>query len=148
MAGFRFPLEKVLGWRRTELEIAEAGFKREAAALQEIDRQMAECEAAGIRAELQVRGWDSVTGGDLEALGSFRLYVKAAQAEMARKRAEQARKLKAREALMMEARRRYRLLEKLKERRREEWTAEENRAVEAAASESYLAKWIREGDGR
>ncbi len=148
MAGFRFPLERVLAWRRTQLEIAEAAFKRETAELARIDREMAECEASGVRAEAQVRGWETVTGADLEALGSFRLRVRETQASLVRKRAEQAERLKARQAAMMEARRRRLLLEKLKERRAAEWAAGENRALEALASESYLAKWTREGVGR
>jgi flagellar biosynthesis chaperone FliJ len=141
MPTFRFPLEKVLEWRRTELEIAEIGFKRESAALAEIDRRRAECEASGIRAEVQVRAWSPVTGRDLEALGSFRLQVKAREAGIAAERAAQVKKLEAREAAMLEARRRARLLERLQERRAEEWRTAENRALETVAAETYLAQW-------
>ncbi len=141
MATFRFPLRKVLEWRQTQLEMEEIKFKREAAALAEIDRRRAECEASGIQAELQVRAWVPVTGRDLEALGSYRLQVKAWEAEMALERAAQVKKLKAQEAAMLEARRRSRLLERLQERRAGEWRTEEDRALETAASETYLAQW-------
>jgi flagellar biosynthesis chaperone FliJ len=148
MAGFRFPLEKVLEWRRTQLEMAEIQFKREAAALAEIDRRRAECEASGIKAELQVRSWSQVTGGDLEALGSFRLQVRAWEARIVQERAAQAKKVAAREAAMLEARRRCRLLERMRERREGEWRTAENRALEAVASETYLAQWNRYGPSR
>jgi hypothetical protein len=84
-----------------------------------------------------------VTGRDLEALSSFRLQVKARKAEMAIERAAQVKKLEAQEAAMLEARRRSRLLERLRERRAVEWRAGENRALETTASETYLAQWNR-----
>jgi hypothetical protein len=121
----------------------EIKFKRESAALAEIDRRRAECEASGIKAEVQVRAWVPVTGRDLEALSSFRLQVKARKAEMAIERAAQVKKLEAQEAAMLEARRRSRLLERLRERRAVEWRAGENRALETTASETYLAQWNR-----
>jgi hypothetical protein len=43
----------------------------------------------------------------------------------------------------MEARRRCRLLEKLKERRRAEWEKARDRELEELASESFLARWNR-----
>ena len=143
MSAFRFPLAKVLEWRRTQLEMEELQFKRESAALAEIDRLRAECEASGIKAELQVRAWNPVTGRDLEALGSFRLQVNAREAGMALERAAQEKKLKAQEGAMLEASRRCRLLERLEERRAGEWRAAENRALETVASETYLAQWNR-----
>ena len=49
---------------------------------------------------------------------------------MAVERAAQAKKLEAQETAMLEARRRLRLLERLKERRLAEWRAAENRELE------------------
>jgi hypothetical protein len=143
MPNFRFPLGKVLEWRRTQLEMEELKFKREAGALAEIDRRRAECEASGIKAELQVRAWAPVTGLDLGALGSFRLRVKSKEAAIAVQRAAQVKKLAAQEAAMLEARRRCRLLERLQEHRLDEWRTVENRELEAVASETYLAQWNR-----
>ena len=145
MASFRFRLDRVLDWRRTQLEIEEIKFKRETAALVEIDRRRAECEASGIQAEAQVRAWTPVTGRDVEALGSFRLRMKEEDAALLLEREAQAKKAAAQGAAMLEARRRCRLLERLKEQRAEEWRTEENRALETAASETYLAQWSRRG---
>jgi hypothetical protein len=119
----------------------EIKFQREAAALADIDRRRAECEVSGIRAEVQVRAWNPVTGRDLEALGAFRLRVKAQAAEMALERAAQVKKLKVQETAMMEAQRRSRLLERLREQRAGEWRTAENRAMETVASETYMAQW-------
>jgi hypothetical protein len=143
MKTFHFPLERALEWRRTQLDVEEAKFKLETAALAELDRLRAELEASGIKTELQVREWDPVMGRDLAALGDFRLRVQAREAEIALERAAQVRKLAAQEAAMLEARRRCRLLERLKERRGGEWRMAENREVDELASESYIARWNR-----
>jgi hypothetical protein len=42
---------------------------------------------------------------------------------------------------MLEARRRCRLLERLRERRWDEWKAAADRELEETAAESYLARW-------
>ena len=45
---------------------------------------------------------------------------------------------------MLEARRRCRLLEKLKERRLAEWRAAAEREIEALAAEAFLTRWNQE----
>jgi flagellar export protein FliJ len=143
MIPFRFPLQRVLDWRRTQLEMEEIKFKRQAAALAELDRARAELEAAGVKAEVQVRDWSPLAGRDLAALGSFRLYVKTKEKDIAARRAECQQKLDAQQRVMLEARRRCRLLERLKERRFSEWDLAQNRELEQLATESYLAQWPR-----
>ena len=143
MKAFRFPLEKALDWRRIELELEEVRYKQQLAELAGLDRQRAEVEASGIRAEIEVREWRPIAAGDLTALGSFRQYVKSRESEIARLRFEAAQKLAEQQKVMLEARRRCRLLERLKEHRLTEWTAERDREVEEIAAESYLARWSR-----
>src|SRR6266545_5211133 len=148
MKAFTFPLEKALEWRRIELELEEVRYKRQCAEVAELDRQRAEIEASGIRAEIQVREWNPVVAGDLAALGSFRLRVKGEEAEIARRRAECVSKLAAQQARMLEARRRCRLLERLKYRRLAEWKFAQDRELDEIAAESYLARWkTRESEG-
>jgi hypothetical protein len=139
MAGFRFPLERVLEWRRTQLEMEEMRFRAAAAALAELDRMRAELGAAGMKAESQVREWSKVSGEDLAALGNFRLRIKQKERDIDGMRAQRLRRLAERESALLEARRRCRLLERLKERRIEEWQAASDREMEAMAAELYLA---------
>ncbi len=143
MTTFRFRLDKVLAWRGTQLELAEIEFRREAAALAELDHASEELEARGIRTEAEVRGWSPLAGRDLAALGGFRHYLERRAKELAAQRTEQARKLAEREKAMLEARRRCRLLERLRERRLAEWQAASAREVEQIAAESYLARFAR-----
>ncbi len=141
MKSFHFRLEKVLEWRRTQLELEENNFRKQVAALAELDRQAAEIEAAGQRSEAIVRTWNPVAGGELEALDRFRLHVKARELEMEIPRGEARRRLAAQQEVMLEARRRLRLLEKLRARRVAEWQAACDKELEEMASESFLARW-------
>ena len=143
MKTFRFPLEKALDWRRMQLELEEARYKQQVAGIAGLDRQHAEIEASGVRAEIQVREWRPIAAGDLTALGNFRLHVKSQESEIARRRFEAAKKLAEQQKLMLEARRRWRLLDRLKDRRLAEWTTGRDREVEQIAAESYLARWHR-----
>ena len=143
MNSFRFPLQKALDWRTTQLELEEARFKLQVAALAALDRERAGWEAAGINAEIQVRGWSPLAGGDLTALGNFRLNVKQREAEVDARRLECQKNLEAQQSAMLEARRRCRLLERLKDRRLAEWRSARDHELEQLASESFLAKWGR-----
>jgi hypothetical protein len=148
MTSFRFPLQKVLEWRTTELELEEAKFRQAAAAVAAADRDRAELEAAAVRTEAEVRRWDPVAGSDLAALSDFRRHVRAQEEALEARRAECARQAAAQQASMLEARRRCRLLERLRERRLAEWKAARDRELEEMASESYLAQWGRAGPAR
>jgi hypothetical protein len=141
MIGFRFPLERVLDWRRSELELAEMKFRQLAAALAAVDKESAEWETAGIQSETAVRGWSPVCGQDLAALGNFRLRVRKRRVELAARRIECCQSVASGRSAMLEARRRFRLLERLKERRHEDWRLARDRELEELASESYLARW-------
>ena len=143
MSRFRFPLERVLAWRRTQLEIEEARYRQKLAAVAELDRRRAELEAAGIQAEVQVRASRLVSGEDLAALAEFRQSVRTREKQIVARRVEAAKAADAQLTAMLEARRRCRLLERLKERRQAEWQAADQHALEELAAESYLARWNR-----
>lgn len=141
MTPFRFRLQKVLEWRRAQLDLEQANYRRHAAILAGLDRQVAELQAAGSSAERLVRSWNPVAGGELDALGSFRVHVKQRETEMAVPRAEARKRLAAQHAVLLEARRRLRLLERLQERRLAEWRAALDKEIDETAAEAYLANW-------
>lgn len=143
MKPFQFPLAKVLQWRRTQLELEQARLRRQAAELAGLDRMRAELEAAAVRSEVQVRQQTIVAGRDLAALGGFRLYVQSEQRILAKRRMESQRQLEAQQQVLLEARRRCRLLERLEERRSEEWRRELDRELEQFAAEAHLAGLVR-----
>jgi hypothetical protein len=140
MNAFRFPLKRVLDWRQTQLQMEEARYRQHAGNLAELDHIRAEIEAAGIRAEVQVREWGDVTSSDLEALSAFRLRVKSQERRIAAQRVECAQKLAEQQRVMLEARRKCKLLERLEERKQAEWKAAVDKELDELAAESFLAR--------
>ena len=140
MKAFRFALERVLDWRRMELDQAEMAFKQQSAALAEIDRQRAQTETADLRAQMEVRAWRPVSGVDLAALGEFQVESRRRQQKLYASRQQCETELVGRRQAMLEARRRLRLLERLKERRIAEWQTARDLELEQQAAEAYLAR--------
>jgi len=143
MTTFTFRLQRVFDWRRTQLQLAEARVEQQLAALAEIDRERAGLDATGHRTEAEVRQFTGLEGGDLSALGSFRLALKVQDRALSASRVECQKELAVRQTVMLEARRRCRLLERFKDRRLTEWQSAADRELDEVAADSYLAQWAR-----
>ena len=91
-----------------------------------------------------MRKWNPVAGKDLAALSAFRGAVRDKEKAIAARRVESSKAADAQMAVMLQAQRRCRLLERLRERRLSEWRTAEDRDLEQLATESYLARWARE----
>jgi len=141
MNAFRFSLQKVLDWRATALDIEESRFKQQAEALADLERARAGLRREAILVENEVRRSKAIAGSDLAALSAFRSQMQVREKRIAATQAEAQKKLLAQQAVMLEARRQCRLLERLRERRLTEWKQAANKEVEEAASEAFLARW-------
>jgi hypothetical protein len=118
-------------------------FKQQAAAVAALDRELLEVDTAVAGAEMEVRRKDGMEGRDLAALASYRSGMQKRKQEVSARRRQSQMALEKQQALMLEARRRCRLLERLRERRRAEWQAACDRELEEGAQESFLAGWAR-----
>jgi flagellar export protein FliJ len=143
VTAFRFRLERVLEWRRAALAAAEACFRQQSGAVAGLDRVRASLEAAGLRAEMLIRQSPGVSGAELAAFGEFRRHLRTRQREIAAAMTRAQAELATRHAALLEARRRVRLLERLRERRFSEWNEAAAREIEQLASESHLARLAR-----
>jgi flagellar export protein FliJ len=143
MTSFRFRLEKVLQWRRKQLEVEEAKYQQRVREAAELEAERSRIEAAGIGAEAQVRAWSPLTGNDLASLANYRKYVVAQEQQIAVRHAEARKRSEAQRETMLEARRHCQLLERLRERRMAEWQAAADKELEEIAAESHLARISR-----
>ena len=143
MTGFRFRLEQVLAWRRTQLETEESRLRQSLAEVAAIDRGRAELEAAGVRVDVEVRQWSPIEGRDLQALSRFRQHLHNQEKQIAARRAVAVQSLERQRQVMLEARRRCRLIERLRERRLAEWEAAADREIEQLAAECHLSGLAR-----
>jgi flagellar export protein FliJ len=141
MRAFEFRLEKVLRWRQAQLELEQFALSRLAAERVRWKTALANLDAARDAAEQAVISSQSIGGADLGALAKYRQRLQN-EKELSSERLRQCEHnmTKQRERLL-EARRGYRLLEKLRHARRVEWETAVDREFESLADEAFLAQW-------
>jgi len=141
MQKFHFSLEKILGWRRTELQAAEAGLAPLVAEWRGLEAARHEIAMGRAQADRDLLQGASVDGSELEALARYRLRIENQKSAIERDLADCRERTARQNALIIEAHRRLRLLEKLKARRLAEWHVQWEREMETFASEAFLARW-------
>jgi flagellar export protein FliJ len=99
--------------------------------------------AADLNAELALLKLAAISGPDLQALAAFQKKMKTERGQLKIQRALCEKQIGEQRQRLLKARRDFRVLEKLKERRWKSWTYLAEREVEATAAEAYISKWIR-----
>ncbi|MCS7315020.1 MAG: flagellar FliJ family protein [Bryobacterales bacterium] len=140
MKRFVFRLEPVLRWRRGQLELEQNRLRELAAERDRIRMRLRELEQHRREQESQLLSRDALSGAELAALEAWRLRQRAERERCQQALLEAERRLAEQRERVLEARRRVRLLEKLRERRYGEWQAEVERQVENLAAESHLGR--------
>ena len=146
MKRFQFPLQRVLEWRSLHMRSAEEQLTR----LQEEHAGLVHREnslrAAELKAEMGLLKLPTMDGSDLQSLGAFQLRIRSERAQLLEARAKcQAEIVKQRTRVLI-ARRDFKVVEKLKERRLQSWTYLTDREIENTAAEAYLSRWARPTD--
>jgi flagellar export protein FliJ len=144
MKKFAFSLERVREIRMRQAEEEEIRLERllaeRAAAHAAIARLDEERESA--RAALSADS--AIESQDLAARDEYRSLLLAKRKELLDRQSGCQNRIAAQTQVVLEARRKVRLLDKLRRRRLGEWTAELERELEALAAESFLARRQRE----
>jgi flagellar export protein FliJ len=143
MQRFHFRLKSVLGWRTLQLEIERSRLEALVAERRRAEEDLAQLSDERAAAD-KLLGSETVEGQALAALDAHRYSLERAAGRLRAARADCERRIAAQRATVLAAERQVRLLEKLKERRLAEWRLENDRELEALASETFLAKWVRE----
>ena len=143
MKKFTFPLDRVLVWRRLELD-------REQATLQ---RLQSECNAIAARetavrrqrvdSERQISNDRYIDSIFLSTLPQWQNATRLALVSLAAKLVAADQKVVQQQARFYEAKRRVELLERLREKRLDAWKAELSLEEEAFAAEAFLARTVR-----
>ncbi|MCC7498233.1 MAG: hypothetical protein IT160_11695 [Bryobacterales bacterium] len=143
MQRFRFRLQRVLDLWEKQADAEQLRLQSlhaERAALEEQQQQLGRQRRD---AEQQVVQCPSVTAAELMSLESFRRFAAQQRRQIAARQAQCAVLIERQLAVVMEARRRTRLLEKFRENQQAEWKREFDRELEQLAAESYLSGVIR-----
>jgi flagellar export protein FliJ len=138
---FQFRLEQVLAWRRAESEVVEYKLRRLSLELDQIERSRAQVALDRTTAERGLLRASAVSGADLSAHAAHLAGLDRQEQVLRQRREVQERLVSEQHQRLTEARRRLRLLEKLKVRTFAEWRAAADRELEEFAAESHLARW-------
>jgi flagellar biosynthesis chaperone FliJ len=141
MQSFRFRLQRVLDWRTRSADVERTRTAQCQAALSSTHEAIARLKAESIRVEEEVLYGTRLSGQDLGALERFRLRVKKQDAALRDRQQQQKVALQAQLEALAVARRGQKSLEMLKQRRLDDHVYLENREIEEAAADAFLAKW-------
>jgi len=144
MQRFSFPLQRVLELWERQAELAELRFGELNARRAALDVEQQNLEQERDTAGRNLVESHSVTATELMALESFRQYAAEQLRLIARRQAECDAAIEQQRLVVMEARRRTRLMEKLRERKLAEWKYLFDRELEETAAESFLSRLARE----
>ncbi len=145
MKRFEFALKRVRQWRQTQVDIEMGKLQELFGELRRLRGEVAQLAGAVQAAEhdLEVQAGEGkvLQPVALSGLDSFRMFAKREQAVLARQQAELSRQIALQRRRLIDARRDYRLLDKLRERALAAWERENDKETEALAGELHLAKW-------
>ena len=144
MKRFEFPLEIVRRWRQELVAIQELKLRQiigEKAGLSAARRQI---ETEGRETVQQVLQQASIAPLELESLDSFRHYVRGRIRDFEQQESRCDARIIEQRNQVLEARRQFELLDRLRQKSYGEWIAAGNKELEELAAELFLAKTIRE----
>jgi len=143
MKRFQFSLERVLDWRSLQMRSAEEQLAR----LQEQQAGLVHREnalrAAELKAGMGLLKLPAMHGSDLQSLAAFQSRVRTERAELQVALSRLQAAIVQQRTRVLIARRDFRVLEKLREKRRQSWIYLSDREIENAAAEAYLSRWAR-----
>ena len=142
MKAFHFRLDQALRWRATQADLAKAKVAAAAGRLSELQSQL-----ESRRLQLAGDARDVATGTPGLSLETWAAWLKRARREMTligQQISEAERNLGEQLRLVVEANRKVRLLENLKQSERTHWNAELDRELDEFSGEAFLVRYNRE----
>ena len=141
MKKFAFTLDRVLDWRRLQAHIEEVRLEQLNQQRKGLEDQEMQISAECTRIQNQVLTAPNVTGGELEAWDAFRQFSGAESKRLEQLMATAQKQVDQQAQVVASKRRDVELLEKLKDRRREAWSQEQDKEIQQLAEETFLARW-------
>lgn len=143
MQNFRFSLDKVMTWRRAELQREEQRLAPLVAELGRLEDARNRNRTARERSATDLAEVHSVYGSELGALAGYHTRLEKDRMAIELQRAKCQDLIAGQRVRVVDAHRRVRLLEKLRARQFEAWRTAWQREVENFSSETFLSRWGR-----
>jgi hypothetical protein len=144
MKRFHFPLETARRWRLERAGIEELKLRQILAEKQKLAAAKGQIQGEMAQTVRQVLGQPSIPSLELESLDSFRLHVRGRVHKLENQERECEARIVEQRNKVLEARRQFELIERLRQKALTEWRAAGNKEQEDLAAELFLAKSIRE----
>ncbi len=143
MTKFQFRLSRVKDYRLRQVESAEEKLRLLNTELESLRAARARIQEEYLQEERTLQLRRTAEPRDFIALGRYRRHTEKEQAKADTQIAACLARVESQRLEVMEAERRYRLLDKLFIRRQGEWTLAFAKEVDALAEEAFLARWKR-----
>ncbi len=140
MKAFEFRLERIADYRRQQAELARNALQQMTSVLDRllIERNSIERQAIDLRSKTMSR--PDLSGQDLMALSAYEGHASRLVKQIELKAAEVKNQIDKQRLLVLTADRNVKLLDRLRDRRFQEWRAESDRELETLAADSHLAR--------
>jgi flagellar export protein FliJ len=149
MRSFQFRLRRVLDWYREKQQIEESRMAACRKTLAAVEQKIALLTAERVSSDREVLSRPSVPATDFVNLGRYRLRAQRLEAEYTQERERCELACREQTQRVQKAQQQVKLLEKMKERRMEEYRYLWNRELDNLATEGFLATWsVRSTGGR
>lgn len=148
MKRFHFPLETARRWRLERAGIEELKLRQILSEKEKLAAAKGRIQEEIAQSARQVLGQPSIPGLELETLDSFRLHVSSRVRKIEDQERECEVRIVEQRNKVLDARRQFELIERLRQKAMTEWRAAGNKEQEDLTAELFLAKSIRERDRR
>ncbi|MCU1261828.1 MAG: hypothetical protein JWO80_4713 [Bryobacterales bacterium] len=148
MKVFRFPLERVIHWRRTQVELERAATERLVQRRMELQSAMQALQSGRSAAETSIACTVFIDSRDLQTLSAYQERTRRERAALMERQGQLEREMSVQLAKTTEAQRRLKLLERLRAKRLREWTIAMEADEERFTAEAWLGRWpmLKVGD--
>lgn len=141
---FRFRLARVLEWYDRQYRIEASGLRQRAESAARAHGELDRHRQSRLENENQLLGLESLDGNDLRARELYRQRAILKESQLIRICHDTDKDLETQRAATLAAQRRVRLVEKLRDRKRDEFNYLAGRDLEQAAADSWLAGFARD----
>jgi hypothetical protein len=144
MKRFNFRLERVRRWRSEQASLEELRLQQLRAERQALADAKLKVQNDLAKAEQELLAQPSMQAQELESLDSYRLYVRSRVRDIENREQQAEAKVVEQRQRVIEARRQFELLDRLRQKALAEWHAAADKEQETLAAEMFLAKTIRD----
>jgi len=143
MQQFQFRLDRVLEWYNRKTQLEENRLATCLGLVHTVERNIARLRAERDAIEQEILQRSPIPAPDFHNLGRYRLGARKEELDLAEEYRQRLASAEEQRLRVQRARQRVKLLEKMKDRRLQEYTIAASRELEAVAAEAYLARWSK-----